>query len=91
MLFTLVQDREKILMGQKSSFIGNLLKLWSSLDITEKVDLIERPPTEEIVTRDELIELFKTNSHPKHYIGLEISGFFRIKIVLIEAIFGIFF
>jgi len=48
------------------------------LDILEKVDLIERPPTEEIVTRDELIELFKTNSSPKHYIGLEISGFLHL-------------
>jgi len=48
------------------------------LDITEKVDLIERPPTEEIVTHDELIELFKSNSSPKHYIGLEISGFLHL-------------
>jgi tyrosyl-tRNA synthetase len=48
------------------------------LDITEKVNLIERPPTEEIVTRDELVELFKTNSSPKHYIGLEISGFLHL-------------
>lgn len=48
------------------------------MDITEKVDLIERPPTEEVVTHDELIELFKTNSSPKHYIGLEISGFLHL-------------
>ncbi len=48
------------------------------LDITEKVDLIERPPTEEVVTHDELIELFKSNSSPKHYIGLEISGFLHL-------------
>jgi len=48
------------------------------LDVTEKVDLIEKPPTEEIVTKDELIELLKTNSHPKHYIGLEISGFLHL-------------
>ena len=48
------------------------------MDVTEKVDLIERPPTEEVVTRDELLELFKTNSSPKHYIGLEISGFLHL-------------
>ncbi|MCA9827645.1 MAG: tyrosine--tRNA ligase [Nitrosopumilus sp.] len=48
------------------------------MDIEEKVDLIERPPTEEVVTRDELVELFKTNSSPKHYIGLEISGFLHL-------------
>jgi tyrosyl-tRNA synthetase len=48
------------------------------LDITEKVELVERPPTEEVVTREELIELFKTTSSPKHYIGLEISGFLHL-------------
>jgi len=48
------------------------------LDVTEKVDLIEKPPTEEIVTKEELIELFKTNSSPKHYIGIEISGFLHL-------------
>ena len=48
------------------------------LDITEKIELVERPPTEEVVTHEELIELFKTNSSPKHYIGLEISGFLHL-------------
>jgi len=48
------------------------------LDILEKVGLIEKPPTEEVVTHDELVELFKTNSSPKHYIGLEISGFLHL-------------
>ncbi len=48
------------------------------MDILEKVDLIERPPTEEVVMHDELVELFKTNSSPKHYIGLEISGFLHL-------------
>lgn len=48
------------------------------MDVEEKVSLIERPPTEEVVTRDELVDLFKTNSKPKHYIGLEISGFLHL-------------
>jgi len=48
------------------------------LDVIEKVELVERPPTEEVVTHDELIELFKTNSSPRHYIGLEISGFLHL-------------
>ncbi len=61
-----------------NNFIRLLLKSCFGLDITEKVDLIQRPPTEEIVTEDELIELFKTNSSPKHYIGLEISGFLHL-------------
>lgn len=48
------------------------------MDILKKIELIERPPTEEIVTRDELIELLKTNSRPKHYIGIELSGFLHL-------------
>ena len=48
------------------------------MDVTEKLDLIAKPPTEEIVTKDELLELLKTNSKPKHYIGLEISGFLHL-------------
>ncbi len=48
------------------------------MDVTEKVDLIAKPPTEEIVTKEDLLELLKTNSRPKHYIGLEISGFLHL-------------
>ena len=61
-----------------NNFIRLDHKTCFDLDITEKVDLIERPPTEEVVTHDELIELFKSNSSPKHYIGLEISGFLHL-------------
>src|SRR2546430_3325528 len=48
------------------------------MDVTEKIDLVTGDPTEEVVTREELENLFKTNSHPKHYIGLEISGFLHL-------------
>ena len=48
------------------------------MDVTERLDLIAKAPTEEIVTKDELLELLKTNSQPKHYIGLEISGFLHL-------------
>ncbi len=48
------------------------------MDILEKIRLIERPPTEEVVTHEELINLFKTTSSPTHYIGLEISGFLHL-------------
>ena len=41
-------------------FIGLDFKSCFDLDIIEKVDLIEKPPTEEVVTREELTELFKT-------------------------------
>ena len=48
------------------------------MDAAEKVNLVSRPPTEEVVTPEELLELFKTNSKPKHYIGIEISGFLHL-------------
>ena len=48
------------------------------MDIIEKINLIEKSPTEEIVTREELIELFGKKSSPNHYIGLEISGFLHL-------------
>jgi tyrosyl-tRNA synthetase len=48
------------------------------LDVQEKYDLIARPPTEEIVTENELLELLKTNTHAKHYLGIEISGFLHL-------------
>ncbi len=48
------------------------------MDITEKIKLVTKDPTEEVVTQEELVNLFKTNEHPKHYIGLEISGFLHL-------------
>ena len=48
------------------------------MDVTEKIRLVTRAPTEEVVTQEELLNLLNTNSHPKHYIGLEISGFMHL-------------
>ena len=48
------------------------------MDITEKIRLIEAEPTEEVITREDLQALLETNSSPKHYIGLEISGFLHL-------------
>ncbi|MDE1813908.1 MAG: tyrosine--tRNA ligase [Thaumarchaeota archaeon] len=48
------------------------------MDVTEKIKLVKREPTEEVVTEEELLNLFNTNSQPKHYIGLEISGFMHL-------------
>ena len=39
-----------------------------------KIELVSRPPTEEVLTKDELRSLFETNDRPRHYIGFEISG-----------------
>ena len=48
------------------------------MDLHEKLDLIGRSPTEEIVTDEELKILLETNDKPNHYIGLEISGFLHL-------------
>src|SRR5437867_1763539 len=48
------------------------------MDVTEKIKLVTKDPTEEVVTKEELVNLFNTNPHPKHYIGLEISGFLHL-------------
>lgn len=44
------------------------------MDIEHKMDLVCRAPIEEIVTREDLKEIFETYAHPRHYIGFEISG-----------------
>jgi len=61
-----------------NNFIRLLFKSCFDLDIIGKIELVERPPTEEVVMHDELVKLFETNSSPKHYIGLEISGFLHL-------------
>ena len=55
------------------------------MDITEKIKLITRDPTEEVVTQEELVNLLNTNSHPKHYIGLEISGFLHLGSLIVTG------
>jgi len=48
------------------------------LDIETKIDLIKRPPTEEILVEEELRQLLQTNTHPAHYQGFEISGLLHL-------------
>ena len=48
------------------------------MDVDDRLALIMREPTEEVVTADELHALIETNTHPRHYIGLEISGMLHI-------------
>lgn len=55
------------------------------MDVTEKVNLVTRDPTEEVVTQEELVSLFNTNSSPKHYIGLEISGFLHLGSLIVTG------
>ncbi|MBU7046328.1 MAG: tyrosine--tRNA ligase [Theionarchaea archaeon] len=44
------------------------------MDIEERLDLICRKPTEEVVTREELKTLLETKEHPVAYQGFEPSG-----------------
>jgi len=44
------------------------------MDLERKIELVKRKPAEEVITEDELRQLFQSNEHPTHYIGFEISG-----------------
>jgi tyrosyl-tRNA synthetase len=44
------------------------------MDVEARLKLISREPTEEVVTTSELKALLEAVAHPRHYIGLEISG-----------------
>ncbi|MFH0818268.1 MAG: tyrosine--tRNA ligase [Candidatus Micrarchaeota archaeon] len=44
------------------------------MDIERKMDIVLRRPTEEILTREDLKQMFENEAHPRHYIGFEISG-----------------
>jgi tyrosyl-tRNA synthetase len=48
------------------------------LDIETKIELIKKPPTEEILVEEELRQLLETNEHPGHYQGFEISGLLHL-------------
>ncbi|MDE1868440.1 MAG: tyrosine--tRNA ligase [Candidatus Micrarchaeota archaeon] len=53
------------------------------MDVETALDMIKSEPTEEIVTEDELRSLLESNSHPTHYIGLEISGMLHLGHLLV--------
>lgn len=48
------------------------------MDLERKIELITRPPTEEVLTIEELRRLLESNEHPGHYIGFEISGLLHL-------------
>jgi len=56
------------------------------MDIERKIELVKRRPTCEVLTENELRELFEKNEHPKHYIGFEISGKVHLGIGLCTAL-----
>jgi len=55
------------------------------LDIETKIDLIKKPPTEEILTEEELRQLLQTNEHPRHYQGFEISGLLHLGNLIVSG------
>ncbi|MCX8177193.1 MAG: tyrosine--tRNA ligase [Candidatus Bathyarchaeota archaeon] len=55
------------------------------MDIETKLELIKKPPTEEILVESELRELLETNDRPGHYIGFEISGLLHLGNLLISG------
>lgn len=56
------------------------------MDVEEKIGLIEKPPTEEIITKQELRELFETKESPLAYDGFEPSGLAHLGSGLVRAI-----
>lgn len=48
------------------------------MDIATKLDHVNNTPWHEIVPDNGLQELFESNDRPKHYIGLELSGFLHL-------------
>src|SRR5271169_2358436 len=55
------------------------------MDTEEKMALALRPPTEEIVTEQELRALFEREPHPNHYIGLEVSGILNLGSLVVNS------
>ncbi|MHA1835472.1 MAG: tyrosine--tRNA ligase [Candidatus Odinarchaeia archaeon] len=56
------------------------------MDIEKKIELIIRPPVEEVITMDELRGLLEVNEHPIAYDGFEPSGFAHIASGLMRAL-----
>lgn len=55
------------------------------MDTEERLRLVLNEPTEEVVTTEELRNLFDTKARPKHYIGLEISGALHVGSLLLTG------
>ncbi|WP_297062268.1 tyrosine--tRNA ligase, partial [Thermococcus sp.] len=48
------------------------------MDVKEKIQLIKRKPTEELLTEENLRHLFEVGIPMQHYIGFEISGYIHL-------------
>jgi tyrosyl-tRNA synthetase len=48
------------------------------MDIETKLELIKSEPLQEIITEEDMRFILESNLHPRHYIGLEISGMMHL-------------
>ncbi|MCP8323679.1 MAG: tyrosine--tRNA ligase [Candidatus Methylarchaceae archaeon HK02M2] len=55
------------------------------MDIEEKTEIILKPPTEEVITVNQLRSILETEAHPTHYIGFEISGLMHLGTLVISG------
>ncbi len=56
------------------------------MDIETKIELIRKPPTEEIITEEDLRQLLETKEHPVAYNGFEPSGMMHLGTGLISGL-----
>jgi tyrosyl-tRNA synthetase len=56
------------------------------LDLERRLQLIMKPPTEEVITPEELRDLLETEAHPIAYDGFEPSGLAHLPFALLRAI-----
>ncbi len=55
------------------------------MDIETKMELIKSEPLQEVITDQDLRTILETNAHPKHYIGLEISGMMHLGSLILNG------
>ena len=60
-------------------------KYGGTMDLEERIRLVKRPPTEEVITDEELRHIFETNSSPRTYQGFEPSGLAHLGTGLVTA------
>jgi tyrosyl-tRNA synthetase len=56
------------------------------MDLEKRLELITKPPTEEVITLDELKILLETEAHPVAYDGFEPSGLAHLPFGVLRAI-----
>jgi len=55
------------------------------MDIGTKLEIIKSEPFEEVITEGDLVKILETDSSPKHYLGLEISGIMHLGRLLLNG------